>query len=384
METYVRQPVGIRSLAVSFPDAVRTNEYWRSRHPEAVADAEQKTLARLFSAAPTAAPDNPFDAEMAPYLSDPFRGTLERRYLAPSEGSLTIELRAARDALAAAHMSPQDVDAIIVSSFTPDTLGAGNAAYLTRELGISLPAWNLESACCGTVVGLQSASALVRAGEYRNVLVVVSCTYSRMLDASDSLAWFMGDGAGAFVVGGVSPGEGVLGTKLIGTQETCGAFLVEPTVDSEGKAAIRMRAGNGTAGRLMRENSAQQLRTCVDAALDAAGVSLQEINFMVVNTPVAWFARFCARVLGIDPERTISMYPAYGNIGAALTTANLYHAALSGKIRAGDLVLMYAVGSVSTAGATVMRWGDVALGPPPTRSGEIMPEEHAPPGAGHV
>lgn len=371
----MREPVGIRALAVSFPDGVRTNEYWRNRHPEAIADAEQKTLARLFSATSTGAPDNPFDAEMAPYLSDPFRGTVERRYLAPSEGSLTIELRAARDVLAAAQMSPKDLDAIIVSSFTPDTLGAGNAAYLTRELGVALPAWNLESACCGTVVGLQSASALVRAGEYRNVLVVVSCTYSRMLDASDSLAWFMGDGAGAFVVGGVPAGEGVLGTKIIGTQETCGAFFIEPSVDAEGKPGIRMRAGNGAAGRLMRENSADQLRTCVDAALEIAGVGLSEIKFIVVNTPVAWFARFCARVLGVDPERTISMYPAYGNIGAALTTANLYHAALSGKIRPGDLVLMYAVGSVSTAGATVMRWGNVALGPPPVQPRDVTSAE---------
>jgi 3-oxoacyl-[acyl-carrier-protein] synthase-3 len=256
----------------------------------------------------------------------------------------------------------------MVASFMPDTMAAGNAAYLARELGAPVPAWNLESACSSAILGLQSAAALIRAGEYRRVLLVVSCTYSRMLDATDSLSWFMGDGAGAMVIGPVPPGEGVLATKVIGTQETCGAFYVDPTPDAGGKAVMRMRAGSVNAGRLMRESSAAQLHTCVEGALARAGVGKGDVSFFVFNTPVAWFARFCARALGIDPERTISTYPWYGNMGAALTTANLYHAAHAGKIRRGDLVMVYAVGSVSTAGATLMRWGDVALGAPPPRA----------------
>jgi 3-oxoacyl-[acyl-carrier-protein] synthase-3 len=122
-----------------------------------------------------------------------------------------------------------------------------------------------------------------------------------------------------------------------------------------------MRAGDPNAGRVMRDSAADQLRTCVHGVLARAGAKLDDVSFFIFNTPVAWFARFCARTLGIDPERTISVYPSYGNMGAALTTANLYHAAHAGKIRRGDLVLVYAIGSTSTAGATLMRWGDVAL-----------------------
>lgn len=367
----MRKHVGIRSLAVSFPEIVRTNDYWRAKCPEAVADAEQKSLSRLFSAKSAAPPTDPFDIEMAPYLSDPFRGSVERRVLPPGEGSLMLELKAAERALAAAGMSPQDVGAVTVASLMPDTFGLGNAAHLTRRLGMSVPAWNLESACCGTVVSLQNATALVRSGEYKSVLVIVSNSNSRVLEDTDSLSWFMADGAGALVVGEMPEGEGVLGMKVIGTQETCNAFVFEMEADPAGKARIRLRAGDESAGRLMRERSAIQLRTCVDGALAAAGVSLSDINFFVFNTPVAWFAPFCARELGVDRDKTINMYTSYGNIGAALTTANLYHAAQAGKIRRGDLVLVYAVGSVSTAGAAVMRWGDVALGPPPPPSSEL-------------
>src|SRR5262249_9847621 len=310
----MKEPVGIQALAVSFPATVRTNDYWRTRFADAVADAEQKSLARLFSAKSEAPPDNPFDIEMAPYLSDPFRGAVERRVLAPGEGSLDIELRAAREVLRARGISPGDLDAIMVASFTPDTMAAGNAAYLSRALGAQVPAWNLESACSSTIVGLQSATALIRAGEYRRVLLVVSCTYSRMLDPTDSLSWFMGDGAGALIIGPAPPGEGMLGTKVIGTQETCGAFYVDPVVNAGDAGAWRRRAGEGNAGRLMREGSADQLHTCVEGALAAAGASLHDVSFFVFNTPVAWFARFCARTLGIDPERTISMFPSYGNM----------------------------------------------------------------------
>jgi 3-oxoacyl-[acyl-carrier-protein] synthase-3 len=255
---------------------------------------------------------------------------------------------------------------VVVASIIPDTLGVGNAAHLTKQMGMNVPAWNVESGCCGFMVALQTATALVRSGEYESVLVAASSSYSRLVDDQDSLSWFLADGAGAALVGEVPPGEGVLGTKLIGTQETCNAFVFEPVPDGKGGARVRMRAGEESAGRLMRERSEPQLRLCVDGALRAAGVSLDEIKFFVVNTPVAWFSRFVARALGIDPERTISVYPSYGNMGVALTTANLYHAAAAGKMRKGDLILVYGVGSISTAGATIMRWGDVALGPPPS------------------
>jgi 3-oxoacyl-[acyl-carrier-protein] synthase-3 len=354
--------VGIRALAVAFPELVRENSYWREHHADAVATAEGRALARLFSM--KAASEDPFDIEMAPYAGDPFRGTVERRVLAPGEGSLDLEQRAAGAALAAAGVEP---DAMLVASFMPDSLGAGNAAYLSRRLGLRIPAWNLESACAGAVVGIKTAAALVRAGEYERILVVVSTCYSRALEPADSLSWFMADGAGAVLVGRSPDGDGLLGSHVISTQETCDAFRFELARDAQGAPCIRMRGGSEHAGRLMRERSAEQLRACVDGALARAGVALGDIAFFVFNTPVAWFARFCARVLGVDPARTISTYERYGNVGAALTTANLYHAASEGRIRRGDLVLVYAVGSVSTAGALVLRWGDVALGPAPDR-----------------
>ena len=362
------KPVGIRSLALALPREIRENEYYRRKFPDVVADAEQRTLARVFSPIDPSPATVAWDTEMAPYLADPFRGAVERRALGPGETPLTLEVRAARDALEAASLGPRDIDLVIATSLLPDRIFPGNAVYVARDLGIQAPAWNLESACNSSLIALQNATALVRTGEYRRILVVASCSYLRQTDERDSVSWFLGDGAGAFVVAEEAPGRGALGMKMLSTSETCGAFHHELVLDEAGQPRVRMGAGKN-ASRLLRNASVHYLRTCAEGALRAANVALRDIDFVVVNTPTAWHSRFAARVLELLPEKTLTTYPIYANIGPALTIANLYHAARDVRIRADDLVMLYAVGSSSTTGAVVMRWGDVGLGPLPAPPG---------------
>lgn len=89
---------------------------------------------------------------------------------------------------------------------------------------------------------------------------------------------------------------------------------------------------------------------------------MTEIDFFAFNTPTAWYANVCTRALGIEPERTINLYPYYANIGPVFPLANLYHAVQQQKITENSLVLVYTNGASATAAATIMRWGDVALG----------------------
>lgn len=354
---------GLRSLAVAFPGKVRTNEYYRLGQPDVFEGASQRTLARMWAKPVDEAASGIeiFDEEMAPFLDDPFRGTVERRVLAPGERVLDVELRVARQALDAANLAAGDIDLLISSAFVPDHVGIGHAAFLARELAIGGTAWNLETACASALEGLRTASALVRAGEHRHVLVVASCMYSKVSDDSDTLTWFLGDGACAFVVSAETPGYGVLGAHMLHTGETCGAIYYEFS-DSPTLPRVCVRADKSS-GKALRETSVKFLRAGVDGALRKAGVSLEDIRFFAFNTPTAWYARFCARALGVDPERTISCYAETANIGPVLMPTNLFRAAREGRIKKGDLVLLYSVGSVSSAGAVVIRWGDVALGP---------------------
>lgn len=355
--------VGIRSLAVSFPSIIRTNDYYRENHAELIAQAEQKSLSKLFSST-TSNSSNEYDKEMEPYLKDPFRGTVERRVLAPEETSLTLSYRAAVDALERAKISPEEVDLMLVATLFPEHIVPGNAAYLASQLGLRGAAWNLDSTCSNLTAALQSACALVRTGEYRNVLVVICTNYSHFVDENDTLSFLSGDGAGAFVVSELKANQGVLGTKIINTASTCGTFFMEMTTDPQGKPRMFIRSGKGAAN-MLSDTAVKFVRECSEGALAAAGVTKDQIDFFAFNTPTAWYAKACARALDIDPERTIDLHERYANIGPMLPVANLYHGAESGRISENDLVLVYTIGSVSNAGATVMRWGDVALGPAP-------------------
>ena len=346
--------IGIRSLAVSFPSEVRDNAYFVAKDPERFA-AAQKKQPKLWASPTTTSRSRIFDEEMAKHAGDPFRGTVMRRTLAGGK-SLGIEGSAARQALEAAGLGVGDVDMMLVGSFIPDQVGVGNATFLANAIGYRGPAINFETACSSSVVGLQLASALVAAGQHRRVLVVISCDYTTHLDDTDSLAWFMGDGAGAFVVEHLGEGLGVLGGKTISTADTCGAFFY----DDE----FHMRSDPGV-NQVLRDTAEEYVRAAVDGAVSAAGVPLQDVDFFVFNTPNAWYARFCARAIGVDPAKTISAYPLYANIGPALMPANLHLAASLGRIKPGQRVLLYSVGSVSTASAVVMRWSNVALGPEP-------------------
>jgi 3-oxoacyl-[acyl-carrier-protein] synthase-3 len=360
----LNQAVGIRSIALTFPSIVRTNDYWQNKYPNLVNVAEQKALARLFSASNSNEKTCEFDQEMIPYMSDPFRGATERRILAADESSMTLEKRVAFDAIAAAEMSPDELDLMIVTSLFPERIAPGNASFLVGEMGLRCPAWNLESTCSSALVALQTANALVQTGAYRNVLVVISCIYSRFVDEDDTLSWFMGDGAGAFVVSALKPNQGVLGTKIVHTAATCGAFFNELTLDAQGNPRMRIQNGKN-ASQQIRGTGVEFVRACSLGAVEAAGVSLDDIQFFAFNTPTAWYANLCVRALDIDPDRTINLYPQYANIGPVLPIANMYYGAQTGKVKENDLVLVYTIGSASTAVATVMRWGDVKLGPVP-------------------
>jgi 3-oxoacyl-[acyl-carrier-protein] synthase III len=367
--------IGIRSLAVSFPTLIRTNDYWYEKFPELAVQAQPKRVRLPRTSQSTSNNDGIeiWSQEVAPYLNDPFRGNVERRVLSHDESSLTLEYRAAKEALDAANLHPEEVELAIATSLFSEPIGLSNTSSLVRQLNLHCPAWNLESTCSSALVALQNARALVQTVDYRNVLVVVSQFGSKTVDDEDTLSWSMGDGAGAFVVSALKPNQGVLGTKIISTTATYGAYSHELVTDAQGVPRMRTRTGENAS--MLAETAVDFVRTCCKEAAAAAGVSLDRIHFFAFNTPTAWYASVCTRALGIDPERTINLYPRYANIGPVLPIANLYHAAQSGKLRENDLVLVYTNGAGATAGAMVMRWGDVALGAVPAPPISVTPEQ---------
>lgn len=354
--------IGISALSVAFPSVVRRNDHFTTRTPDLVRQAHARTLARVFSN--DAVPQSTFDRAMARYERDPFRGAIERRVLDEHEDGLGLELSAAREVLASLGCVAADVDTLISVGFLSRDVGIGNAVHLADALGLRGNAWNLESACGGPIQALQVARALVACGQAHRVLVTTSCTYSSRADPNDSLGWFLGDGAGAFLVSRVEAEAGLLGGYARHTADTCNTWY-HALEAWDGAPRIVMRAGPAT-GRVMRASAEPHLLECCRGALDDAGLTLDDVDCFVPHTPTAWFAEFAAEALGFPLDRTVDTYPAYANIGPALTPANLHRAVASGHLRAGDTALLFGPGSASSAAAVVMRWSGApvsAFGP---------------------
>ncbi|MEO1004281.1 MAG: 3-oxoacyl-ACP synthase III family protein [Cyanobacteria bacterium J06638_38] len=365
--------IGVSSLALSFPKLIRTNDYWREKFPQLT--TKTRSQRRRESRKPALNQSEGvtiWSQEVVPYLDDPFRGNVERRVLGQWESSLTLEYRAATEAIEAARLQPREIDLMISTSLFPQTVRLGNAP-LANQLNLSCPAWNLESTCSSALVALQNARALIQTGDYRHVLVVVSQSGSHTVDDADTLSWSMGDGAGAFVVSSLAPGQGILGSKIVSTAITHGAYTHQLIVDARGQPRIQTQMGENTS--MLAETTVDFVRNCCEKAVKAAGLSLNDIDFFAFNTPTPWYASVCVRALNVDPERTINLYPRYANIGPVFPIANLYHAARSGKLKEKDLVLIYTNGAGATAGAMVMRWGEVALGAVPASPIGVTPEQ---------
>ncbi len=361
---------GIRGLAVRYPSQVRTNDYFRERFPEVVAGAEQKSLGKIWAkpAQSDAKEAIDFDSAAAPYMSDPFRGTVKRRILRAGERTVDLEREALLDLLSVTGLGTSDIDLVICSDLIADSIGVGNGAYLAAAAGLRCAVWNLETACSSTAVALQVAASFVRSGEYRRVAVVSSCSYSREVVPDDTLAWFVGDGAAALLVTSEPEAGEILSTATINTVETCNAFSYALTPTDDRRARVTMHWHPEKAS-IIRETSESYVRRCCDEALRKAGKTVGDVDCLLVNTPTAWYAKFCADALGIPVSKTEDTYPLYANCGPVLLPSNMYRAAHRGLLKPGQLVLTYAVGSTSSASASVLRWGEgVKLGADPERA----------------
>lgn len=352
---------GLRAMAVRFPDRVVTNDHWRTHHPEMVAKLDEMALAEAWSTRSASPATAAFDRAMAPFLSDPFRGTRMRRWFADNTDPVALEAATALDALAAASLTPADVDLCIVGTFPPPQVNVGNAAYLAKALGITAPAWNLEATCSSSLMALQTALGLVTAGQYRTILVVTSCAYSQVAPSSEVVSLANGDGACAMVVG-AAPRPGLLAAHAVNTTSTCDALRFELDLDANGAPAVRMRLQKG-GGQKIREAAEPAFLECVRGALDKAGLTVSDVDFFAFNSSTAWLVPFYCDLLGVSQDKTIDTHTSFANTGPILVPSSMFYGAHAGKIPNGGVVLAFGIGNTSNASALILRWDDVRLAP---------------------
>lgn len=347
---------GILAMAIEFPEQVRTNDFWKEHYPELIAS---RTAIKPFSSADGTEQLSNWESTAQKYRNDPFAGVKERRILKPDESVVDLACNAIQKLLKASEKRLEDIEMIIVCSMFPEHIDEGDSAYIAGQLNYKGICWSLNSMCASSLMALKVAHGLIKAGQHENIIVVSTCTYSRFFDVSTSSSFMSGDGTGAFLVGKLKAGQGVIHTHFSGTSESRGLFYNEIDLGLEAKRGIKFTKG---ASAQVSHLTQKFLSETVAEFFAGSPYAREEIDFLISFDATAWYSEFVAAEIGFPADRTIDIFPRYANISAVSMIAALYHAAEEHKIKEGDLVLIYNHGITSNVGMMLMRWGDVVLG----------------------
>ncbi|MDJ0771122.1 MAG: beta-ketoacyl-ACP synthase 3 [Ilumatobacter sp.] len=268
-------------------------------------------------------------------------GIKERRI-----GGTTIGLSvdSGRQALEMAGLEPSRIDALVLSTTTPDWQW-GNAAAVQNELDLFCGAFDVNAACSGFVYALVTAHGLVAMGADR-VLVIGTDTLSRITDWDDrATAPLFADGSGAVVIESVDgPGQ-LLGWDL----------------DADGSALPILQADvGGTIKMEGQEVFRRAVRIMVDSAEKSmlhAGVHPEEVKLVVPHQANIRIIQAACDRLGIPIERAAVVIDTTGNTSSASIPLAMADALETGRVQNGDLLLLVGFGGGMTAASCVLRWG---------------------------
>lgn len=294
-------------------------------------------------------------------------GIKERRYIEHSGiGSSDLALHAAKDALAQANLAPEDLDAIVLGTLSPDINFPGSAVLLQHKLGCrQIPALDVRNQCSGFLYSLSIADAWIRAGVYRNILVVGAEVHSTGLDFSErgrDVTVLFGDGAGAVVVQpSDDDSKGIHAVELasdgVGARDLwteAPASMLEPRLSpqmlEEGRQFPRMN------GKQVFRWAVEKMPEIALAALAKVGKTPEDVDLFVPHQANMRINQMVAAKLGIPENRVVHNIERYGNTTAATIPIGLSESWKDGKIREGSTVLLTAFGAGFTWASAVIEF----------------------------
>lgn len=285
---------------------------------------------------------------------------------------------ASREAISQAGLQVEDIDGIVFATVTPDCQFPSTACFLQHRLGIkNALAFDVVAVCSGFIYGLVMADSLIASGQCRNVLVVGSELYSRIVDPKDRTTCVLfGDGAGAVVLSSAVPqgsGTGSADRFVKGSARLVRGIYASK-LGSDGTGAELLYVPNGTAyqptpeslakgehylkmaGREVFKLAVRNLTEVSQAVLDQAGIGVEEVDYCISHQANVRILRSFGKQLGLPDEKVLVNIDRYGNTSAASIPILLAESVAKGLFKPGDLLLLNAFGGGFTWGAVLLRW----------------------------
>ena len=290
------------------------------------------------------------------------RSGIETRHIADEDMATSdVAYVACVQALERAHLAPEDVELIVVATFTPDCPLPSTACILQHRLGATnAAAFDLSAACTGFLYALSVAQAQVAIGQYRNALVVGVDLLSRVTDYQDrGTCVLFGDGGGAVVLQPVSEGRGIISSYL--RADGGGRDLLEiPAGGTKRPASVDTLDARE---QFIKMNGKEVYRFAINAideaaheVLERAGYTPEDVSLVVLHQANIRILESAAKRLNIPYDRWQNNIKDYGNTSAGSIPLALNEAYEAGRIHEGDLILLVAFGGGLTWGALLFRW----------------------------
>lgn len=286
-------------------------------------------------------------------------GIVERRIADDSQATSDLAVEAAKIAISNAGLKAEDIDMLICATITPDMVFPATAYLIAEKLGIKRAGLDINAACSGFVYGSSVAYSYLRAGIFKNILVIGAETLSRITDWQDrSTCVLFGDGAGAVVYTIDDSKSDILAIEL-GGDGGCADLLYMPAGGSKMPASeetvrnrlhfIKMN------GRETFKMAVRMMTESVEKVIVKAGWSKEDIKLVIPHQANIRIIDSIAEYLGVNREDKVFVnLDKYGNTSAASIPIALAEAVEQGKIQRGDKVVLVAFGGGFS-------WGAVAL-----------------------
>ena len=287
---------------------------------------------------------------------------MKKRRIANSDMCTSdLAVEACKQALEDANLKPEDIDLLILATSSPDVPLSSTAGIIQDKLGcVECAAFDINAVCAGWVHALDIGSRFAGTSGYRNVLVVGSEIYSRILNWKDRATCVLfGDGAGAVVLSEVENDKGILGSWLM--SDGSGSSVIEIPAGGvrtpfnsedfeEGKQYFHMD------GRAVWDFAIEAFPQAVRNALSKVGKEISDVDLIIPHQANINIIKAGMENLNLGMDKTFTNLHKYGNTAGASVPIAMREAMDEGLIKEGTLVVTAAFGGGLAWGANVIQF----------------------------
>ena len=283
-------------------------------------------------------------------------GIAQRHMVADGELTSDLAINAANEALKHAGVTASDIDLIVVATTTPDDTFPSTATKVQHKLGANRAfAFDVQAVCAGFVYALSVAESMMIAQKAKKALVIGAESFTKLLDWNDrGTCVLFGDGAGAVVLEAEEAPDnyGILASSLHSDGAYRDILYVDggPSVNGE-VGHVRME------GQDVFRHAVDKLASVMQEVLDQAGISADEVDWLVPHQANIRIINGMQRKFGLSSERVVRTVDQHANTSAASIPLALSQAVHDGRIQAGDLLALEAIGGGLAWGGALVRFG---------------------------